>query len=310
MHNNKLSADAAGTSLTDANAQAASDAAVTICIEGLSFAYDPGRLVLTDVSGAMQAGRVTMVLGPNAAGKTTLLRLLLGQLTPTSGQVRVDQQSVANMPAGQRARHMAYVPQFGSMSFGFTVRQVVAMGQFASPAGNRTTVTGLWQGKGTPPATMDQLLHCLELSAEADRVFSDLSGGTRQRVLLARAIWQLSANVSAAGAVAPDHQPGPGQVLVLDEPTSHMDLRHAHSAMQLLAELARAGVAVVMVGHDLHLAGRYANDVWLLADGRLAACGPADVVLVPDVLEPVYDVGFVQVDTPMGPVLAVSDQRG
>ncbi len=228
----------------------------------VSYGYEPGRAVLTGVTGALAAGRVTALIGPNAAGKTTLLRVMLGQLRPDSGEVRVDGQSVEAVSPGRRARLISYVPQRGLVSFAFTVEQVVTMGRFAARPDD---------------TAIDEALAATDLTEHRARVYQELSAGQQQRVLLARALAQSARE---------------GRVMLLDEPGSAMDLWHVHRMMGTLRETAQRGLAVLVALHDLNLAARYADDVWLLNDGQLAAAGRWDQVLQPAVLEPVYRVGM------------------
>lgn len=217
---------------------------------------------MRDLSALLSPSRLTAVIGPNAAGKSTLLRLMLGQLRPWAGRVLLGERCAADMPPAARARLLSYVPQRATASFAFTVQQVVEMGRHALPP---------------DPAAVDRALGLCDLADLRASVFAELSVGQQQRVLLARALAQ------AAGAP-------PGAAMLLDEPSSAMDPWHVHHTMGLLRRQADAGLAVLVVLHDLNLAARYADDVWLLDRGRLAAAGPWNEVMQPCVLEPVYRV--------------------
>jgi len=236
-----------------------------LALDSVTFGYTPGRPVVRGVTAALSEGRLTAVLGPNAAGKTTLLRLMLGQLTPEAGSLTLAGEPLGRLDSRRRARLISYVPQRGSVGFAFPVRRVVAMGRFSH---------------GEPAeggAAVDLALDALSLAGLADRPFHELSGGQQQRVLLARATAQAH---------------GGGRVMLLDEPTAGLDLAHVHGAMRLVRRLARSGLAVAVVLHDLSLAARYADDVWLLQNGALHADGPWDAIMRPEVLEPVYGVGL------------------
>lgn len=233
-------------------------------LDQVTFSYAGDRAVVADVSASLTPGRVTGVLGPNAAGKTTLLRLMLGLRRPNPGRVELDGQSVGDLSPRLRARKISYVPQRGTVSFAYTVRRVVAMGRYAH---------GETAGGG---AAVEESLQALDLMPLAARPFVELSGGQQQRVLLARAVAQ-----SAGGGV----------VMLLDEPAAGLDLRHVHGALGVVRRLARERqLAVAIVMHDLSLTSRYADDVWLLDGGRLAEAGPCERVMRPEVLEPVYGV--------------------
>ncbi|MCC6679508.1 MAG: ATP-binding cassette domain-containing protein [Phycisphaeraceae bacterium] len=218
------------------------------------------------MSAELTPGRVTAVIGPNAAGKTTLVKLLLGELRPQSGQVLLNGHDVAAMSEPARARRIAYIPQRGGVQFAFTVRQVVAMGRFVF---------------GDQRGVVEAIERC-DLIDVADQPFAQLSGGQQQRVLAARAMAQLRGTADGPSA----------RGLLADEPTSGMDLRHQLRMMKLLREMAGEGVAVLVVLHDLNLAARYADDVWLMHEGRLVSAGPWSAVLEPRLLEPVYGVGL------------------
>ncbi len=240
-----------------------------LTLEDVTFAYHAGNDVICGVTAEVRAGHVCAVLGPNASGKTTLLQLALGARRPTAGAVRLDGVDVARLPARERAARIAYVPQRSATGFAFTVREVVAMG--------RHTV-------GDSARAVDDALHVCELAELAGRPYNELSIGQQQRVLVARAYAQSR---------------GGGRVMLLDEPVSAMDLAHAHRTLRLLGVLAAdEGLAIVVVLQDLNLASRYADTVWLVKDGRLAACGPRDEVLREELLEPVYGVELRRLGSP------------
>jgi iron complex transport system ATP-binding protein len=235
-------------------------AAPVLSLRDVHFGYDPGRPILKGVSADLPGGQVCALIGPNAAGKSTLLRLLLGQLEPASGDVRLLGDLVARHEPRRRAALLSYVPQRAGASFAYTVEEVVAMGRYALPA---------------DAGAVERGLTACDLADLRERVYAELSVGQQQRVILARALAQAA---------------GQGRAMLLDEPASAMDLWHVHHTMGLLADRARAGLAVLVVVHDLNLAARYADTVWLLDDGRLAAAGPWREVLTPAVLEPIYRV--------------------
>jgi ABC-type cobalamin/Fe3+-siderophores transport system ATPase subunit len=252
-------------------------------LQGVEFGYEPDMPVIRSVTVGLTPGRVCALIGPNASGKSTLLKLILGQLAPSAGSVEVVCRSVASLSFRQRAALVSYVPQRGVMSFAFTVRQVVAMGRYAL---------------GHAAGAVEHALEVCDLTGLADRVYAHLSGGQQQRVMLARAVAQ------SAGA---------GRVMLLDEPASGMDLKHIHQTMRLLKRIAHgkgagagegdlpgggAGPGVLVVLHDVNLASRYADDVWLLDEGELVAAGPCRDVMRPKRLASVYGVGFKQMQAP------------
>lgn len=255
-----------------------SPAAMTLT--DVAFGYTPDRPVVHELSATLATASLTALIGPNASGKSTLLRLMMGQLAPDAGRIRLGGHDVGRTSPGARARHLSYVPQRGSCGFAFTVSQVVAMGRHAMSA--------------APGLTAWALRRC-DLDDLADRYVAELSVGQQQRVLLARALAQAADTDPAQGNTAPDHAMDPlhtGRVMLLDEPVSAMDPRHVHQTMRLLHERTRRGLAALVVLHDLNLAARYADAVWLLHEGRLAAAGAWERVLTASMLEPVYDVRF------------------
>ena len=253
-----------------------------ISLDQVRFGYDVAAVV-DGVSVQLRPGKVTALVGPNAAGKTTLMRLMLGLLRPWSGTVAMDGKEVGGLSPALRARQLSYVPQRPGVRFAFTVRQVVAMGAH-----------GLARRVAEP--FVDRAIEQAGLDDVAHRVMMELSGGQQQRVLLARA------EVQSASA---------GRAMLLDEPGSHLDLQHRHAMMQRLRALAADGLAVLVVLHELDLAVRYADEAWLMDAGRLVSAGPWDKVLTPGVLGPVYGLGLEQIERGGDrPILAVAPAFG
>jgi iron complex transport system ATP-binding protein len=236
----------------------------TMQLQDLDFAYQADRPVIRGVSVEARPGRLIALIGPNASGKSTLLRIMLGHLAPGHGKVFLRDRPLDRIPAARRAAAVSYVPQRSSASFAYSVAHVVAMGRFALP----------WDQQ----AVSNALAAC-ELNDLATEPFMHLSMGQQQRVLLARALAQSG---------------GEGQMMLLDEPLSAMDLLHVHRSMEILRRRAGEGLCVVVVLHDLNLAARYADEVWLMDAGRIAAAGPWDHVMRSEVLEPVYGVRLVE----------------
>lgn len=240
-------------------------AKAVLAIEDLSFGYHRSEPLIQSLNVSLQAGRLCVVLGPNAAGKSTLLKLLLGELTPWGGSIHLQGQLLKSIPASQRAAVQSYVPQRGGTSFAFTVLQVVQMGRYALSRNDA--------------AATDALKTC-DLSHLSHRVYSELSVGQQQRVLFARAIAQST---------------GQGRLMLLDEPGSAMDLRHVHTMMQTLTTLASQGMAILLVLHDLNITARYADEIWLMDQGRLIKSGPWQDVLEPKLLSDVYQMELTQI---------------
>lgn len=243
-----------------------------LSVQDVSFAYRRARPVLSGVSLSLEPGRITSIVGPNGSGKSTLVRLMLGRLTPGSGEVRLDTRPIVRHSARSRAQRLAYVPQHAALAFRYSVEQVVRFGLLAA-------------GRSPRDSLIRRALERADIADRASEPYAQLSAGQQQRVTFARAIAQL---MSAPG--------GTPRVLLADEPTASMDPRHALACMDLLRELASDGVAVALVIHDLSLALRIADDALLLDDrGRAASSGLAVDVLTPQRLKPVFGVRFARV---------------
>lgn len=237
-------------------------------LAGLKFGYDPDNQVIKGIDVTVKPGAIHVLLGPNATGKTTLLKLILGILTPDTGTITIGGIDNTQLDARQRARRLSYVPQQSASSFGFDVQHVVGMGRLAL---------------GPDPQAVQQAMARTDVLSLKHRAFNQLSSGQQQRVLLARAIAQVGPKTVA---------------MLLDEPVSAMDLARSHQMMLQLRDLADSGLAIVVVLHDLNLAMQYADKVWLLDDGTLAAVGDWSDVFMPEVLGPVYRMAFERLDHP------------
>jgi iron complex transport system ATP-binding protein len=234
-------------------------------IEALTVRYG-ARAVLNDIALTVAPGEVLALIGPNGAGKTTLFRTISGVIRPASGAIRVAEEEITRLSVNQRARFMAVVPQARRLPADFTVWQTVLLG--------RTPHLG-WLGKSTP-GDQQRARWALErtnLLDLAGRRIDELSGGEQQLVLLARALAQET------------------PILLLDEPTAHLDLKHQSHLLRLVQELAHEQqLAILMAIHDLNLVALYADRVALLSSGRLLAMGTAGEVLTPEALARVYQV--------------------
>ncbi|RJK98316.1 ABC transporter ATP-binding protein [Vallicoccus soli] len=235
--------------------------------EGVSFAYGATE-VLHGASLRARPGRVLGLIGPNGSGKTTLLRTLYGSLRPSAGSVRLDGTALSELSALTLATRLAVVVQEHGGDVPLTVADMVMLGR--SPHLGTFSRAG-----GHDEEVAEGALLRVGALHLADRPFAALSGGERQRVLLARALAQEA-----------DH-------LLLDEPTNHLDVRYQHEVLALVRGL---GTTVVVVLHDLGLAERYCDDLVLLQGGRVVATGTPAEVLVPGVLEPVYEVRVRRVE--------------
>lgn len=229
----------------------------------LEFGYD-ARPVLHGVTIEVERGELLAVIGPNSAGKTTLLRLLSGVLAPRSGLVRLGGQDLRRQSRTALARRIGVVPQDVAAAFPFTARELVLMGRYPHAPGR-------FFESAADFAAAERALNTTGVLDLADRPISTLSGGERQRVLMARALAQ---------------EP---ELLLLDEPNAHLDLRHQAELARLVRRLNRAhGLTVVLVSHDLSLAAELADRLLLLSAGCVAALGEPERVLDVALLEDVY----------------------
>jgi iron complex transport system ATP-binding protein len=258
--------------------------------ESLTVRVD-GKSLLDHVNVGVSGGELLGVVGPNGAGKTTLLRALSGDLELSEGTVCIDNRPLDDFDARELARRRAVMPQSSYLPFLFTAREVVRMGR-APWEGER--------GEREHGAKLtDYAMGLTDTQDYAVRAFPTLSGGEQSRVTMARVLAQET------------------PILLIDEPTAHLDLRHQHLVLQLARELASEGAAVVAVLHDLNLAAMYVDTALVLHRGELVASGPVESSLHPDLLGPVFGLEFVlqphpELERPLLVPLpsTVSHQRG
>lgn len=218
-------------------------------------------VALHEVSGALQPGKITVLIGPNAGGKSTLLLTMLGVVGADKGSIRFSGRDVRSIPPRELAQYVAYVPQRGNIAARFSVRDVIELGRYAH---------------ARDPRRVDDVIEEFDLGTLVDRPFATLSVGQQQRVTLARACAQAPAD----------------GVMLLDEPTSAMDLRYASLAVRALRKRVEQGMTALVVLHDFMLISALAMHVWLLDDGRLVRAAPAGDVLSAEVLRDVFSVDF------------------
>ncbi|GGL65651.1 heme ABC transporter ATP-binding protein [Halocalculus aciditolerans] len=233
---------------------------------------DRGDLTVLDgLDVDIDAGRFVGLIGPNGAGKTTLLRTLAGTLTPAAGRVRVADLDVQAASARAVGRRVAVVPQDTTVAFDFSVRDVVAMGRMPYHSMFKET-------DDADREAVDAAMERTSVTQFADRSIDAVSGGERQRVLLARALAQET------------------PVLLLDEPTGSLDIDHQVRTLELVRDLVEDGKTAVAAIHDLDLAARYCDDLLLLSDGRALAAGPPEDVLTAPRLAESFDANAVVTD--------------
>ena len=235
-----------------------------LIIQGVGVTLS-GRNVLDDISAVLRPGRVTAILGPNGAGKSTLIKTCAALIAPTIGVVRLGERNVAALDPRERARTIGYLPQDASVHWNVAAAEVVALGRaphrapFAAPDAHDAEAVA-------------KAMAATETTHLADRPINHLSGGERARVLLARVL-----------AGEPDW-------LLADEPLAGLDPRHQLDILDRLAEVAKQGRGVAIVLHDLLHAGRIADDVLLLKEGKVLASGVAGAVLTPDNLREAFEI--------------------
>lgn len=239
------------------------------------------REVLHGCDLAVDAGEVVAVVGPNGAGKSTIVRVLAGLVRPRDGEVTVGGRRLATLSRAEIAREVAVVPQAFETLFPFTVREIVALGRTAR-------LDAFGRGSADDREAIARAISALDLESLADRPIDAISGGERQRVVLAMALAQET------------------PVLLLDEPTVHLDPAHQLATMRLVGRLARErGLAVLAVVHDLNLAA-LADRIVVVADGRVVRDGDPLAVLEPALVRSVFGEGWTVMRRDGRPVIVPS----
>jgi ABC-type cobalamin/Fe3+-siderophores transport system ATPase subunit len=254
-------------------------------IQNLSVDYGPRR-ILHDVSFDVQSGEVLALIGPNGAGKSTLIRAVSGVIPIAHGQVRTNGDDFASLSTLQRARYVATVPQAVSLPPAYTVWETVLFG--------RTPYLGfLGQPSKMDEEIARQALARVSALPFADRRVGELSGGEQQRILLARALCQST------------------PILLLDEPTAHLDLQYQVSLLEVVHELAHKDrLAVLIALHDLNLAAHYADRIALMVAGQIKAEGQPEQVLRRELIEEAYCLPVQVVKHPFLDIpLVLPDQK-
>ena len=246
--------------------------------DALTLAYDK-RIVVPDLDVEITDGSFTVIVGPNACGKSTLLRSLARVLKPQSGAVHLDGQAIASYPSKHVAKQLGMLPQSPVVPGGIVVEELVARGRFAHQKLLR-------QWSPEDEAAVAEAMRLTEVADLADRFVDELSGGQRQRVWLAMALAQQT------------------PILLLDEPTTFLDLSHQFEVLDLCAELHEQGRTIVAVLHDLNHACRYATELIVMRDGAILAQGAPAEVMTAELVERVFSMpcrvmNDPETDTPM-----------
>lgn len=234
-------------------------------VDGISFQYS-SSMVIEDICFQAEPGEVIGILGPNGCGKTTLLKILNRNLKARTGTVLIDGNEINNITKKEIAQRMAVVPQNNEISFSFTVMDIVMMGRM--PNLDRFEM----ENEEDLRIVFDAMEKCNILQF-ADRFINHLSGGERQRAIIARALAQ---------------EP---RILLMDEPTLHLDVNHQIDMLDMVKSLAREnGLTVVIVSHDLSLAARYCDRLFLISEHHIIASGRVTDVLTPENMRRVFSI--------------------
>ncbi|WP_396658011.1 ABC transporter ATP-binding protein [Microbacterium sp.] len=243
-------------------------------VRGLDAGY-PGRTVIRGLDLDIAPGRLTMIIGANACGKSTLLGALARLRPPQAGRVELDGRDAARIPRPEYARTVGLLPQHPLAPEGLTVAELVARGRHPHRG-----LFGRWSAADT--AVVDEALRRTRTAELADRPVGDLSGGQRQRVWIAMALAQQT------------------RILLLDEPTTFLDLSHQLEVLDLLRELNREqGATIVAVLHDLNLAARYADELVVMEAGRVIAQGSPSTVLTTEVVAEAFALRALVIPDPL-----------
>lgn len=241
-----------------------------------------GKPILKDVSLQMEQGKWNGLLGPNGSGKTTLLRAIAG-LIPYRGSLTLNERQVSDWPRRDMAKRVAFVRQTHAISFDFTVLDLVLLGR--AP---HKSLLSVYDTADTDRAL--RALDQLDLSGFEQRSFHSLSGGEQQRVFLAQALVQEA------------------DLLILDEPTTYLDVHHQFEFMEYVQSLVAQGKTVIGAVHDLEMAARFADHLHVLDHGRLRASGSPEDVLTGELLASVFRMD-ASVDVPSSGPMRITYAR-
>ena len=233
-----------------------------------------GRTLLKQIDLDVSAGEIVAIIGPNGAGKSSLLKAVMRDIPFSQGEININQQVVNHNLNNSQARQVAALPQFSLLSFPYTVHEVVSLARIPHS-------TGL----AIDNQIIDETLAAMDISHLSERLYTRLSGGEKQRVQLARVL----AQIWRAEDTETEHQ----RLLILDEPTTALDLGHQQMLMRTLHTFAKSSdnkVAVLMVLHDVNLAARYADKLLAISEGETLAFGTPKQVLTKKNLKQLFDI--------------------
>ncbi len=241
----------------------------------ITHAYTPGLPVLRGISLRLERGTILYLLGRNGCGKTTLMQCLSGVLKPDGGAVTLDGQDILSYTPTERAQHIGLIPQLHTPAFAYTVREMILMG--------RAPHLGLFGAPGkTDYAIADDALASVGLAHYRDRPYTQLSGGERQLVLIARGLAQKC------------------RILLMDEPDAHLDLNNQQRVMEIVQQLAAEGLSFIVTSHVPNNALVYAHRVLLMKAGRVLSSGEPAQTLTDALLSDAYEIDTEVIYETMG----------
>lgn len=246
-------------------------------IQAVTYEWSSSMKGLGPVTASATPGQLIGLIGPNGAGKSTLLKLIAAFWAPASGSIHVNGHDVAALSASERARRIAFVPQTLDTQFDLTVREVVELGRLSQLSWRERL-----QFKGmTNPTRMEEILAMTGLEHLQDRPYNTLSGGEAKRTLLAAALLQQS------------------PLLLLDEPTAHLDPGHALKFLNLVRHMVDHNqITVIMAYHDLATVGLFVDRLWVMDRGQLLMVGTPEEVLPTPLIRTIYDTDLIHVPHP------------
>ncbi|NJP90872.1 ABC transporter ATP-binding protein [Nonomuraea sp. FMUSA5-5] len=251
---------------------------------GLTLAYDQ-RVVATGLNVTIPDESFTVIIGPNACGKSTLLRALARMLKPKTGAVHLDGEVITSLPSKEVARRLGLLPQSSIVPDGITVADLVARGRYPHQKLMR-------QWSKADEAAVSEAMRATDVAELADRIVDELSGGQRQRVWLAMALAQET------------------PILLLDEPTTFLDISHQIEVLDLCADLHEQGRTMVAVLHDLNQACRYATHLIVMRGGTIVAEGDPTEIVTPELVREVFELRCEIIQDPQsGTPLIVPEAR-
>ncbi|HIE06378.1 MAG TPA: ABC transporter ATP-binding protein [bacterium (Candidatus Stahlbacteria)] len=243
-----------------------------IYVKNLTFSYFD-HPVINDISFSIEKGDFVGIIGPNGAGKSTLLRLLANILKGQSGSIQIDGRDLDSFRREDLARLVGFIPQETHFSLNFRVFDVILQGRY--PHLGFFKIEDLNDNR-----IVDEAIQRTRISHLSDKQILDISSGERQMVVITRAVAQRP------------------EILLLDEPTSFLDIKHQVEIMNLLKDLNREGITIIVVVHDLNLAGLFCGRLLLINQGRIAASGSPAEIITPEMIKKIYGVDVVGVNHP------------